>query len=108
MNKTESDGVRPFEINLSGTGSIVDGLKALAVSRDQVLYEAIRFNLGDTWLLVDLLERCEIIKHIDGREQFALDGVSLVEFYPHELIMLVESLTITQKYRKLYLSKEVH
>lgn len=99
-NETPENGM--FELNVKGSGALADALKALLNGRDRVLMKAINFKIGEDWSITDIVKRGEFIAHNDRREVFLFDGAELVEFYPHETVMLANSLSITQKYRKLY------
>lgn len=95
-------------LKVSGAGSLVDAMKALAQGRDKILVNAINFKIGEGWALTDIIKRGRFIVYPSKLETFVFDDVPLVDFWPHETTMLANSLTITQKYRKLYSNKGLH
>jgi hypothetical protein len=98
-----------FEIQISGDGALVDALRAMIKGRDNIILDAILFKIGPNWAMNDLVERCSIVTcHNNKIETFVVDGIALVEFLPHETVMLANNVTVTQKYRKLYSIKRVH
>lgn len=105
---TGSEDQKQHELSVSGTGSLVAAMKALMQGRDQLLVNAINFKIGEGWTLTDVIKRGEFIIKCGGFETFTFDGAPLVNFWPHETTMLANSLTITQKYRKLYSNKGLH
>ena len=105
---TGQEDQKQYELKVTGTGSLAAALVALAQGRDQVLVKATAFTLGEGWSLTDMIKRGEVIVTHNKHETFTLDGVPMVEFYPHEIIMRADVLEITQKYRKLYSNKGLH
>jgi hypothetical protein len=99
---------KQHELKVSGPGKLSDALLALTQARDNLFIDAVNFKIGPGWSLTDIINRAEFVTHHDKREVFMFDGVAMVEFWPHNTTMMAHSLTITQKYRKLYSNKGIH
>nr|MBF0222967.1 hypothetical protein [Desulfobulbaceae bacterium] len=70
--------------------------------KEHLIKAAIQTQIGFAWEISDLKGRGEFIISPEKVETFVFDGVALIEFYPPEFFLDMNTIGGKQNYRLLY------